>query len=329
MAFQYCELGVPFDTHGQLTVQECPIARHSPLPELQALVKLFRPRSVSPNCVVPMLRGLDYFLLPAFLQDLLQPGGHETMLVERDEWFHSAMCFIRDGRNCLAALKKQQEMGSNLLEALEQDGTHKYDDYMPHGPHFSDSKPNLGLSRRQVGSDQAMRAGQIFNVNNPVAGMSILHAHGGIHEAKPIIAAAIPAEADLSDTDNEEHQQKRHRSANGKGRRRHLLSPTSARTKVLSSQARHSSKRIKVEEGPTCTGTDVFLPEAPLRSRVERSDLNRRHAGRFVREDPTELKSEVEDNKPILPKSQPRFRVDSRHLAALMAVGTSPPSSPP
>jgi hypothetical protein len=276
-----------------------------------------------------MLRGLDYFLLPAFLKDLLQPGGYETMLVERDEWFHSAMCFIRDGRNCLAALQKQQAMGLDLLEALEQGGDNKYDDYMPHEPHFSDSKPNLGLSRRQVGSDQAMRAGQIFNVNNPPAGMSIFHDHGGISEAKPGPVNAIPSEADLSDTDNEEHQQKRRRSANGRGRRRHLLSPTFARTRLLSSQARHSSKRIKVEERPTGTGTDGFLPEAPLRSRVERSDLNRRHAGRIVREGSTEVKREVEDHKPILPKSQPRFRVDSRHLAALMAVGTSPPSSPP
>jgi hypothetical protein len=277
-----------------------------------------------------MLRGLDYFLLPAFLEDLLQPGGYETMLVERDEWFHSAMCFVRDGRNCLAALQKQQEMGLDLLEALAQGEENKYDDHMPHETHFSDSKPNLGLSRLQVGSDQAMRAGQIFNVNNPPAGMSIFHDHGGISEAKPGPANAIPSEADLSDTDNEEHQQKRRRSANGRGWRRHLLSPTSARTRLLSSQARHSSKRIKVEEGPTGTGTDGFLPEAPLRSRVERSDLNRRHAGRVVRDDPAEVKREVEDNKPILPlKSQPRFRVDSRHLAALMAVGTSPPSSPP
>jgi hypothetical protein len=277
-----------------------------------------------------MLRGLDFFLLPAFLKELLQPGGYETMLVERDEWFHSAMCFIRDGRNCLAALQKQQAMGLNLLNALEQGGDNKYDDYMPHDSHFSDSKPTLGLSRRQVGSDQAMRAGQIFNVNNPPAGMSILHAHGGISDAKPGLADAIPSEADLSDTDNEEHQQKRRRSASGRGRRRHLLSPTSARTRLLSSQARHSSKQIKVEDGPTGTGTDVFLPEAPLRSRVERSDLNRRHAGRVVRGDPMEMQGEVEDNKPILSlKGRPRFRVDSRHLAALMAVGTSPPSSPP
>ena len=276
-----------------------------------------------------MLRGLDYFLLPAFLKGLLQPGGYETMLVERDEWFHSAMCFIRDGRNCLAALQKQQAMGLDLLQALEQGGDNKYDDYMPHEPHFSDSKPNLGLSRRQVGSDQAMRAGQIFSVNDPAASMSLLHARGRQPEAKPSFTDDIPSEADLSDTDNEEHQQKRRRSVNGRGRRRHLLSPTSARTRLLSSQARHSSKRIKVEDGPTSTGTDVFLPEAPLRSRVERSDLNRRHAGRTVREGSTEVKREVEDNKPILPKSQPRFRVDSRHLAALMAVGTSPPSSPP
>ena len=276
-----------------------------------------------------MLRGLDYFLLPAFLKDLLQPGGYETMLVERDDWFHSAMCFVRDGVNCLAALRKQQEMGLNLLEALEQGGDNKYDDYMPHESHANDSKPNLGLSRRQVGSDQAMRAGHIFHVSDTVTSKSGLHTHGGHPEAKPSVTHAIPVEADLSDTDNEEHQQKRRRSANGRSRRRHLLSPTSARTKVLSSQARQSSKRIKVEDGHTCTNTDGFLQEAPPLSRVDRSDFDGLLPDRVGTRLPPDVKGEVEDTKPILSlKSQPRFRVDSRHLAALMAVGTTPPSSP-
>jgi len=307
-------------------IQECPIARHSPLPELQTLVKLFRPQSVSPNCVVPMLRGLDYFLLPAFLKDFLQPGGYEIMLVERDDWFHSAMCFVRHGVNCLAALKKQQEMGLNLLEALEQGGDNKYDDYMPHESHANDSKPNLGLSRRQVGSDQAMRAGHIFHVSDTVTSKSGLHTHGGHPEAKPSVTHAIPVEADLSDTDNEEHQQKRRRSANGRSRRRHLLSPTSARTKVLSSQARLSIKRIKVEDGHTGTGTGLVLQDGPLRSRMNGLDFDGRRPNHVLSENPTQLKIEVEDNKPILPLT--RFRVDSRHLAALMAVGTTPPSSP-
>jgi hypothetical protein len=251
------------------------------------------------------------------------------MLVERDSWFHSAMCFVRDGVHCLAALKKQQEMGLDLLHALEQGGDNKYDDYLPHETHSSDSKPNLGVSRRQIGSDQAMRACQIFSVNNHAAGMTLLHARGGISDAKPNFTDGIPVEADLSDTDNEEHQQKRRRSTNGRGRRRHLLSPTSARTRVLSSQARNPSKRIKTEEDPTSTRTDPFLPEAPLRSPTKELNLDGRYPGQVVGEIAMKLKSEIEDTKPVLPlKSRPRFRVDSRHLAALMLVGTSPPSSP-
>ncbi|KAJ7474010.1 beta-lactamase-like protein, partial [Mycena latifolia] len=37
-----------------------PLSRHSPLPELQAFVALFRPRRVVPNTLVPALRGLDW-----------------------------------------------------------------------------------------------------------------------------------------------------------------------------------------------------------------------------------------------------------------------------
>jgi hypothetical protein len=261
-----------------------------------------------------MLRGLDYFLLPAFLKDLLQPGGYDTMLLERDAWFHSAMCLIRDGVNCLEALKEQQEMGLNLLNALEQEGGNNYDDYIPTETQFTDTKPNLGLSRRQVGSDQAMRAGHLFNPNTPAAGMSLIHARGSISDTKPTFTDK--ARPELSDTDNEEHQQKRRRSANGRGRRRHLLSPTSARSRVLSSQARHSSKRIKTEE-LTCT----LFKETPVRS-----PRGNRQSRLDVGESSTKI--EMEESEPLPLKLKPRFRVDSRHLAALMAVGTSPPSSP-
>ncbi|KAJ7740689.1 hypothetical protein DFH07DRAFT_838776 [Mycena maculata] len=37
-----------------------PLARHSPLPELQAFVALFRPRRVVPNTLIPALGGLDW-----------------------------------------------------------------------------------------------------------------------------------------------------------------------------------------------------------------------------------------------------------------------------
>ncbi|KAK4688867.1 hypothetical protein P7C73_g1215, partial [Tremellales sp. Uapishka_1] len=75
---------------------ECPFARHSPLPELQALVKLFRPRSISPNCIViplqfqfplpPELKDC-YRYLPALFKDCVAEGSHEIMLAERDAYF--------------------------------------------------------------------------------------------------------------------------------------------------------------------------------------------------------------------------------------------------
>ncbi|KAJ7020326.1 beta-lactamase-like protein, partial [Mycena alexandri] len=37
-----------------------PLSRHSPLPELQAFVSLFRPRRVVPNTLIPGLHGLDW-----------------------------------------------------------------------------------------------------------------------------------------------------------------------------------------------------------------------------------------------------------------------------
>lgn len=272
-----------------------------------------------------MLRGVDYFLLPAFLKDLLQPGGYDTMLVERDAWFQSGMCFIRDGINCLAALKKQQEMGLQLLDALEQGVGHKYDDHMPGEDRSNDTKPNLGLGRRQIGSDQAMRAGQLFDTNTSAAGTSTIQVRAIPFEGIPSFAGAPTCEAELSDTDNEEHQQKRRRSANGRGRRRHLLSPTSARTRVLSSQARHSSKRIKTE-AVTAICPDMFLHETPHRSPSSHSNSEKQNTRLVVGENP--MGFGIGESNHLPSKSKPRFRVDCRHLAALMAVGASPPSSP-
>ncbi|KAK0565002.1 hypothetical protein OC861_003987 [Tilletia horrida] len=41
-----------------------PFARHSPLPELQSLVELFRPRTITPNTVSKRLGGWVYFIIP-------------------------------------------------------------------------------------------------------------------------------------------------------------------------------------------------------------------------------------------------------------------------
>ncbi|ORX34745.1 beta-lactamase-like protein [Kockovaella imperatae] len=65
----------------------CPVARHSPLPELQALVKLFKPRSLSPNTLQAMPSGLEYFALPELLGHCLTPTAAKQLERERDQWY--------------------------------------------------------------------------------------------------------------------------------------------------------------------------------------------------------------------------------------------------
>ncbi|EJD45677.1 hypothetical protein AURDEDRAFT_103419, partial [Auricularia subglabra TFB-10046 SS5] len=56
-----------------------PLARHSPLPELQAFVRMFRPRTVVPNTLDPALHGIDYAAMAAMFADCLAPGGADAM----------------------------------------------------------------------------------------------------------------------------------------------------------------------------------------------------------------------------------------------------------
>lgn len=51
--------------------QLVPLSRHSPLPELRAFVKLFRPRRVVPNTLTPELHGLDWFCIDRMFVDCL------------------------------------------------------------------------------------------------------------------------------------------------------------------------------------------------------------------------------------------------------------------
>lgn len=238
------------------------------------------------------------------------------MITERDSWFHSNACFIRDGVNCLMALKKQQQMGLDLLAALAQGGDNKYDDYIPIDSQLVDTKPILGSSRRHIASDQAMRAGSLFDPKQSQAGTSSVRAQKIVPCATPGNGSQaipeFPGDAELSDTDDEEHQQKRRRrSAHGRGRRRHLLAPSTARTRVMLSQGRLASQSIKSEEE-----SHGHLGETPLRPPKVESNF----------EPPNPRLHSNGMTKPLKPI--PKFRVDSLHLAALMAVGTSPPSSP-
>ncbi|KAJ7138135.1 hypothetical protein C8R44DRAFT_868466 [Mycena epipterygia] len=57
-----------------------PLSRHSPLPELQAFVSLFRPRKVVPNTLIPGLHGLDWKCIDRmFAHCLAEPPPPEDL----------------------------------------------------------------------------------------------------------------------------------------------------------------------------------------------------------------------------------------------------------
>jgi hypothetical protein len=273
-----------------------------------------------------MLQGLDYFLLPDFLKDHLQPEGYEAMISERDAWFQSSVCFIRDGADSLVALKKRQQLGTALLESTAPDGGIQYDDYLPDTQYVRDCKPMLGFARRHVASDQAMRAGRLFDISETAPGSSpvpreepkprTLHTDVGSVQSGQTLAVGHDTEAQiqLSDTDEEEHQQKRRRGTSGRFRRRHLLNPKTARSRVMLSQSRLLDDRMQ-REAETSSAVPALRKS---HSRLSRNETNTPYG----RSDKTP--SELE--KPL--NLETRFRVEGRHLAALMAAGASPPSSP-
>jgi hypothetical protein len=284
-----------------------------------------------------MLRGLDFFLLPSFLKDLLQIGGYETMLAERDAWFQSPNCFIRGGADCLSNLKTQQQIGMDILSLIGTASDNKYDDYLPgEVPQtaVSDGQTRLGLTRRHIGSDQAKRAAGVFGY--PDAAAEIPAAPLGGHPAqtractstatgaeRPLFAASA-VDPDLSDTDNEEHQQKRRRTSHGRKRRRHLVSPTTARNRILQSQDTllnfpgPAAEHVKIEHSMTIEGTDEHMHGLP--PNIDRSKLG-------LRLQPNKLDIKPWEH-PVPLNRASKFRVDSQHLAALMGVGATPPSSP-
>ena len=113
------------DSIHSLKLQDCPIAHHSPLPGLQNLVKLFQPRAVSPNTVVSDARELDYFLLPDFFKDRIQPDAYAMTIQERDVWF-----IDRYGKDVFDDLKGLQTAGENLLPDMG-DFASTCDEYLP------------------------------------------------------------------------------------------------------------------------------------------------------------------------------------------------------
>ncbi|KAF7321032.1 DRMBL domain-containing protein [Mycena chlorophos] len=63
-----------------------PLSRHSPLPELQDFVKLFRPKRIVPNALVPELRNLDWVaILRIFVPFLAQRPSEKDLALDAEE----------------------------------------------------------------------------------------------------------------------------------------------------------------------------------------------------------------------------------------------------
>ncbi|ODN76108.1 hypothetical protein L202_06041 [Cryptococcus amylolentus CBS 6039] len=139
---------------------DIPIPRHSSLPELQALVKLFKPLNLTPNTVASYARGLDYYLLPDLFSECIAPGAYERIVIERThylgqkygEWYVKGLDLMRE------------TMGLGLvpdLEAVEREDYHyARQDYIQESEDVARQiQPPRPGSRKEISIDQVSRAG--------------------------------------------------------------------------------------------------------------------------------------------------------------------------
>jgi len=287
--------------------QDCPIARHSPLPELQALVKLFRPKSLSPNTMLNEARGLDYFLLPSLFSDCLASSGSDTPICERDEWFNVNPKF---GPGYIKRLKKLQEAGVELVPDFGMDSGR--DEYLPESLDLAvDTK--LGAGRKANSADRLARAGGLPRMPMAdLAGMIHLPAIeqqiSAMLEASGGPCALIPGTQsgpqygqlgrprrgdDNYDTDEEEDVQRK--------RRRRL--PIAVKGERDSTESKPSSQAITVE------------------MKEERPAATPHHAAIEAKLNLVQVK--MEDVKPVIDRAirkRPRFSIDKEHLRMLSGV---------
>lgn len=265
------------------------------------------------------------------MDGLLQSGGVERMISERDAWFGSKMCFVRNGTATLANLRSSQEAGLDLLQSLDADqatlNTHA--DYLgqvnPIALLHTDTKPVLGGSRRHIANDQAMRAGCLVGDTNLLPAFSIEQMRAKSSGTVSATAGETGSwrEVDcLSDTDREELAEHRKRSIRGPGKRKHLVSPSQARSRVLSMHRQHSMKRAKPEPSSELDKPVIgFIKSPSISNRPEPNDLKHPYKAESTS---SKLLCPGKNRLAAAPPS--RYLVDSLHLAALMAVGDIPSS---
>lgn len=171
--------------------KDCPIARHSTLPELQNLFRLFRPRALSPNCVMPHLRGLDYHCMPGFFEDCMPAASSEQLAVECHQWITK-----RYGPSANALLQRMRKQGISLLEGVMQDP--QFEDRTERVPDTSafqyelEEKPQ-GLAQHKLHGRSANVADQLARIGGlPSMGMGqIISALAGASRKKESDTATL------------------------------------------------------------------------------------------------------------------------------------------
>ena len=254
-------------------------------------------------------------------------------IVERDAWFKSPMCFVRDGPACLATMIHQQKLGLDMLRTLNVDGDSevrlKYDDHLPSQAHI-DVKPRvLGGTRRHIASDQAMRARGMVGPRSLLPAQdltpSLVVKPEKADTTKSNSTTSTAAhDPELSDTDNEEQSDCRRRSARGPGKRKHLVSPSVARGRVLSlSRPSSTRKRIKTEPSSASDKLSIMvaIPGSDRSPSPHVSEADTLHTTSTVGNSAVCVSGTC-----VNPVRQSRYVVNRGHLAALMAVGHLPVS---
>ncbi|KAG8917783.1 hypothetical protein FRC01_002210 [Tulasnella sp. 417] len=105
--------------------------RHSSLPELKALVGLFRPNRIVPNTVYPNMRGADWANIPHLFQDELPPGAGDRIWDEMQaNGVGRHLCkedYLSPGEQPRALLDYEElEVLRSMVEEII--GDHKFDE---------------------------------------------------------------------------------------------------------------------------------------------------------------------------------------------------------
>ncbi|WRT63769.1 uncharacterized protein IL334_000694 [Kwoniella shivajii] len=175
-----------------------PLARHSPLPELQNLVKTFRPNAVSPNTVTSAMKGMDYYLLPDFLKDCIAEEAYEVMLNERDLFFVN-----KYGKAFLTGLEAMKMGASPGRDTTNTASLHHHNQPLLTG-RSQKSSTRTSVSKDQVFRTSGLPALKPDEIINMMGGVD---SHGVIN-----LSVAGTKYADDYDTD-EESLSKRRRKA--------------------------------------------------------------------------------------------------------------------